>query len=414
MAEPFEIGALRVTADAPNPFVEDELRLIDRLIEERLVDISYQPIVHLESRSIFAYEALARPRDGYFRTPDDLIESACRARCMGKLGRYLRTLSLSGCERWPLFVNLNAHEFADPYLVQPDEPILAVEAPVYLEISEAVPAEYVEQCRGVLAELRRKGILLAIDDFGAGSSSLKSIVDLEPDVVKLHRDLIIGCLPRTREFGLLRSLTDLCHRMGAKVIAEGIETVDELKACLAAGIDYGQGFLLSVPHNPPPSFFWPPELPPDSTVFLKAYESDELATSDTRRRASAGTGDTVSDTSRPPSTGSGKTMSKAEAELASARVTIRRLEDELAETNNELTEVLIERSALAEKVKRLSLKNEPAPSRERTRAPSTPIAAPPPAAAKKSDSTPDRKVDDALDFLRHIEEERARKQGSDS
>ena len=185
---------------------------------------------------------------------------------MGKLGRHLRNVAIRGCQRWPIFINLNPHEFEDPFLVQPDEPVFINERPVYLEISEGVPSDFFDQCQSVLSELRRKGVLLAIDDFGAGSSSLRTMVELEPDMVKIHRDLVIGCLPGSREFDLLRSITDLCHQMKAQVIAEGIETLDELKACVAAGIDYGQGFLLSVPHNPPPSFFWPPELPEELRI----------------------------------------------------------------------------------------------------------------------------------------------------
>ena len=397
VAEPFYNHPIQgLPSDSRNPFVDDERRLIDRLIEEQLIEISYQPIVDLHSRAIFAYEALARPRDGYFRTPDELIDSAVRGNCMGKLGRYLRQLSIRGCQRWPLFLNLDPHEFGDAYLVQPDEPALVNERPVYLEISEAVPTEFFAHCAGALAELRDKGVLLAIDDFGAGSSSLKSIVELRPDIVKLDRELIMGCLPQSREFDLLKSLTDLCHRMDSTVIAEGIETVDELKACIAAGIDFGQGFLLSVPHNPPPSFFWPPELPPDSTAFLRPFKTSRDIDSDSESEPKKPLGSTVT--------------TAAEAEIANSRITIRRLEDELAETRNELTEVLIERSALAEKVKRLSLATGPQPKRERKRAPAAPaLSAPSPPPSTPAFEPANSKEEDALDFLRQIEEERAGK-----
>lgn len=396
MTEPFPVA---LPSQDPSPFVEDERRLIDRLIEQQLVDVSYQPIVDLRSRSIFAYEALARPRDGYFRTPGDLIEAAVRAQCMGKLGRHLRALSISGCSRWPLFLNLHPHEFGDCYLVRPDDPIFTHSNPVYLEISEAVPTEFADQCHSVLAELRKKGVLLAIDDFGAGSSSLKYIVELEPDIVKLDRELIMGCLPDSREFELLRSLTQLCHRMKATVIAEGVETLEELKATMAAGIDYAQGFLLSVPQSTPSSFFWPPELPPDSTVLLTEFGNENESDVDEKTSQAESKADQAN--------------SAAKAEVASARITIRRLEEELAEAKKDLTDSLEERALLAERLRRVSHPTStPARGRQRPSPPSSPatVVAPPPKVSATDSTAPNQ--EDALDFLRQIEAERDQNAGN--
>jgi EAL domain-containing protein (putative c-di-GMP-specific phosphodiesterase class I) len=397
MVEPFPLA---FPAEAPDPFIEDERRLIDRLIEERLVDISYQAIIDLQSRSIFAYEAFARPGDGYFRTPGDLIDAAVRARRMGKLGRHLRNLAIRGCQRWPIFINLNPHEFGDPFLVQPDEPVFVRERPVYLEISEGVPSDFFDQCHSVLSELRRKGVLLAIDDFGAGSSSLKTIVELQPDMVKIHRDLVIGCLPGSREFDLLRSITDLCHQMEAQVIAEGIETFDELKACIAAGIDYGQGFLLSVPHNPPPSFFWPPELIADSESCLKEFLKEKASQTDTPSADAAAL--------------STQNAAALEQVLVSTRVTIRRLEDDLKEARQELAESTEECSTLSRRLKQLSLATE-ARTRakpERRREPEPAVPEPLPTADVGLPQNPNE--EDALHFLRKIEEERAQQADGDN
>ncbi len=64
-----------------------------------------------------------------------------------------------------------------------------------VEITESVPIKYFSQCHWVLAEIRQKGISLAIDDLGAGFSNLKYISDLQPEIVKLDRELIVGCVP---------------------------------------------------------------------------------------------------------------------------------------------------------------------------------------------------------------------------
>jgi EAL domain-containing protein (putative c-di-GMP-specific phosphodiesterase class I) len=96
-----------------------------------------------------------------------------------------------------------------------------------------------------------------IDDFGAGYSNLKRIVDLEPQIVKLDlaftRDL--DRLPRQRM--LVEHVVNLCVQLGAQVVAEGIETIDELKATIDCGVHYGQGYLLARPGFPVPEVRWP-------------------------------------------------------------------------------------------------------------------------------------------------------------
>ncbi|MEZ4271750.1 MAG: EAL domain-containing protein, partial [Myxococcota bacterium] len=88
-------------------------------------------------------------------------------------------------------------------------------------------------------------------------SNLKYISDLEPEIVKIDRELIAGVRPGTRQYTLMCSIVRLCEDMGAKVVAEGIETIDEFKAVLDSGAHYGQGFLLARPGFPPPKVKWP-------------------------------------------------------------------------------------------------------------------------------------------------------------
>jgi EAL domain-containing protein (putative c-di-GMP-specific phosphodiesterase class I) len=254
--------ALPLPTDAHEPSSANGKRLDDlhRVVDEALVAIHFQPIVNLSAREIFAYEALCRPQSDSFKGPQDLIEAATVAGRIGELGRLNRSIAVDRCPGSPLFVNIDPHEFDQPWLVRPDDPIFRHKRSVYLEITETVPLKFFEHCHGVLAELRKKGALLAIDDLGAGFSNLKYIADLEPDIVKLDRDLVRGCEEGSREFGLLKSITRLCHEMQAKVIAEGVETVDELKAVLAAEVDYAQGYLLARPEAPPPAIRWPSEL----------------------------------------------------------------------------------------------------------------------------------------------------------
>lgn len=230
---------------------------IERVFAEKLVHSVFQPLVDLSAQRIFAYEALARCDLEDFRAPPVLFEAAVEAGRVGELGRTLRQQAVEACTKFPLFLNVHPHEFSQAWLVQPDDPIFWHNEGVFLEITESVPLHYFDQCHGVLAEARSKGVRLAVDDLGAGFSNLKYISDLEPAIVKIDRDLIAGVTLGTRQFRLLRGIVRLCEDMDAKVVAEGIETETELEAVIEAGAHYGQGFLLARPQFPPPEINWP-------------------------------------------------------------------------------------------------------------------------------------------------------------
>ena len=104
----------------------------------------------------------------------------------------------------------------------------------------------------MLKELRFKGICLAVDDLGSGYSNLKYIADLSPEVVKLDRRMIIGIATNRRLQILLKSTIRLCTDLSARTVVEGIESYEELAACIDAGADFGQGYFLAKPSTPPP------------------------------------------------------------------------------------------------------------------------------------------------------------------
>lgn len=222
--------------------------------------IAFQPIVDIRTRKTFAYEALARSPFPIFEGPLHLYEAAVRAGRVGEMGRQHRIQATKLCTEWPLFLNINPNEFDQGWLVRPDDPLFWHKQQVYLEITESAPLIYFEQCHSVLAEIRKKRVMLAVDDFGAGYSNLRYISDLTPDIVKLDRVLVAGLREGSRLFTLVRSIVRLCKEMGAKVVAEGIETLTELAAVESARVDYAQGYLLARPGLPPPEATWPAAL----------------------------------------------------------------------------------------------------------------------------------------------------------
>lgn len=215
--------------------------------------VVYQPLVSLSTRKVFAYEALVRSTSPHFESPPALFTEAIRSQCCGALGRVIRELAINGCPDFPLFLNVHPNEFDEGWLVQPDDPIFQHYHPIYLEITESVPLSHFALCHSVLREIRHKGVLLAVDDLGAGYSNLKYIADLAPEIVKLDRGLVANLAGDTRLQKLVTHIVRLCEDLGARVVAEGIEGSEEVRAVMDTGAHYGQGYYFSKPMFPPPA-----------------------------------------------------------------------------------------------------------------------------------------------------------------
>ncbi len=224
------------------------MRTVEEVIASEELFIAYQPVVDLKRKEVFAYEALVRSRAAEYPNPFVLIEAAVEQKHMGLLGRYLRKLAVDGCPGHRLFLNIHPDEFSEPWLIRPDDSVTLHGREVYLEITESVPLSHYRHCHSVLAEMRTRGAKIAVDDLGAGYSNLKYIVDLEPEVVKLDRELVANLRLNSRLHRLVCALVELCSQLGARVVAEGIETNEELGAVIDAGVHYGQGYLLQRPN----------------------------------------------------------------------------------------------------------------------------------------------------------------------
>jgi EAL domain-containing protein (putative c-di-GMP-specific phosphodiesterase class I) len=222
----------------PEPSVRTVLKRGD-------LSVVFQPIVDLRSMEIFAYETLARSRS--FASPIRLVQAAVQEGAMGELGRRVRELAVAGCPNFPVFVNVDPNELDQPWLVRTDDPIFDHEAGCHIEITESVPLSHHGQCHGVLNEIRGRGIKLAVDDLGAGYSNLKYIADLAPEIVKLDRDLTKEIHKDMRRMVLVAAIVTLCEQLDASVVAEGIETAEELRAVRASGVRFGQGYYLARP-----------------------------------------------------------------------------------------------------------------------------------------------------------------------
>jgi EAL domain-containing protein (putative c-di-GMP-specific phosphodiesterase class I) len=229
---------------------------VEEVINSGELYIAYQPVVDLSRKEVLAYVALVRSNAEEFAGPFQLIEAAVAQSSMGMLGRHLRKLAVDGCGSHRLFLNIHPDEFSEHWLVRPDDSVTTHAKEVYLEITESVPLSHHKHCHSVLAEMRTRGMKIAVDDLGAGYSNLKYIVDLEPEIVKLDRELVANLRHDTRLYRLVCSLVKLCTDLGAQVVGEGIETEEELRAVIDAGVHFGQGYYLQRPSPEVKSIDW--------------------------------------------------------------------------------------------------------------------------------------------------------------
>ncbi|MDH5672905.1 MAG: EAL domain-containing protein [Myxococcales bacterium] len=217
----------------------------------------FQPIVDLVTGRSFAYEVLARCRTPGLTNPEVLFRRAADEQFCGALGRTLRTIASNGCPGIPLFVNVHPAELADRYVIQPDDPMYSHDDDVYVEVTESVPFTHYDLCSSVLSEIRaRGGVHLVVDDLGAGYSNLKRIADLEPSVVKLDRSLVTDLDRNARQRTLVASVVRMCVDLGARVVAEGLETWAEVQSVRDCGCHFGQGYALGRPDPRPREPIW--------------------------------------------------------------------------------------------------------------------------------------------------------------
>jgi EAL domain-containing protein (putative c-di-GMP-specific phosphodiesterase class I) len=213
--------------------------------------LAFQPIVSWSNKSVLAYEALVRNEEPTLRAPPDLFEAAERLGRLKELGRIIRdrvaqTLidTPTECE---LFVNVHALELDDDSLLSPLPPLSAVAKRIVLEITERAPLEKIKDVNGRVAQLRAMGYRIAVDDLGAGYAGLTSFAQLEPEVVKVDMSLIRGLDQSPTKQKLVRSMVSLCRDLDIKMIAEGIETIEERDTLVRLGGDLCQGYLFARP-----------------------------------------------------------------------------------------------------------------------------------------------------------------------
>jgi EAL domain-containing protein (putative c-di-GMP-specific phosphodiesterase class I)/CheY-like chemotaxis protein len=215
----------------------------------------YQPICDLGSGAVVGYEALARFHGDPTRRPERWFADAEEVDLHGELERRCLALLLDEIPRLPgdafVGVNLSPQSLFNRETL---ELLAAASCPrLVLELTEHAPVSDYEGLSALLAPLRAGGLRLAVDDAGAGFASLRHILRLAPDHIKLDRSITRGLADDRAHRALAAALIRFAAEIGADIVAEGIENHADLRVLRDLGARFGQGHHLGRP-GPPPRF----------------------------------------------------------------------------------------------------------------------------------------------------------------
>ena len=229
-------------------------------IENKTLEVYYQPVIDLETNTIISVEALSRwKHDKYgFVSPEKFIELAEQINVINELTYMVLEKAMETVSGWfsvnsdiGLAVNLSVYNLKDSELLNYIKSMLVKynfpASKLTLEITESSMMDNPLIAIEKLTELSKMGISLSIDDYGTGFSSMTYLKRLPVNVLKIDKSFIIDLDKDSSNDAIVRSTIELAHNLGLKVVAEGIET-DSVKNILAEyDCDFGQGYLISKP-----------------------------------------------------------------------------------------------------------------------------------------------------------------------
>lgn len=234
--------------------------LLRRILEEQNIQCLYQPIFDLRTGAIFAWEALARgPRDTPLHSPLNLfsvaekcgqlfaLEQVCRAQAIDQVGNLAPNQSL--------FLNIHPRTITDPNFTPGTTRELLSAAhiaaeQVIFEITERHAIQDMALLQRTLEHYRSQGFRVAVDDAGAGHSGLAIIAALRPDFIKIDMSLVRDVDNDPVRRALMETMVTFAEKIGAHIVAEGIERKGEATALMDIGVGFGQGYFLGRPCFP--------------------------------------------------------------------------------------------------------------------------------------------------------------------
>jgi diguanylate cyclase (GGDEF)-like protein/PAS domain S-box-containing protein len=240
--------------------LENDLR---RVIEHNQLQLHYQPILNLKTQEVEGFEALVRwhhPTRGLI-TPDQFITIAEETGMIRNIGRWVLEEACKTVRFWQthfpssvhpfMSVNLSIKQLNQPNFLDRVQEILQKTQCrpdcLKLEITESALMNQGEMTISVLTQLRDLGIQLCIDDFGTGYSSLSRLYYFPIQTLKIDRSFVSGMSQSIGQAKITEAIINLAHHLGMDVVAEGVETSEQLTTLQNWGCEYAQGYWIARP-----------------------------------------------------------------------------------------------------------------------------------------------------------------------
>jgi diguanylate cyclase (GGDEF)-like protein len=261
------------------PTIKQQRAEIDALLaQDEPITPVYQPLVDLNTGRTIGYEALSRFNSDIKRSPDAWFNQAQACGRGLQLEMAAIKAALAAPNRPPgtyLSLNFSPSAIASNKIMS----VLPQDlSSVVIEVTEHELAAEDGALEEGIERLRARGARIAVDDAGSGYAGLKQLMRVQPDVIKLDRALVEGIHNDGAKTALVEFFVMFARRVGAGILTEGIETVDELRALVNLGVNYGQGYLLGRPAEP-----WKPV----SQEITRALATGALRTHSARGPAAA-------------------------------------------------------------------------------------------------------------------------------
>jgi EAL domain-containing protein (putative c-di-GMP-specific phosphodiesterase class I) len=250
--------------DLDQTLAKMKTRWLVRMLAADSFFVMFQPLYSVAQRRTLAFECLLRgDQDGTAVGVDKLLQSAqvlgmsheldlAAWRAAYKQGRPVVE------QGHLLFLNFTPSSMFKPKFAVSETKALAEESGVpfhslVFEVTEAEKVRDLENLKNIMNEYRAAGAKVALDDLGSGYSSILHLADLRPDFVKLDQGLVRGAYKDQVRGVLLKAIADAAHELGIQVVAEGVETFDDLKFCIDIRADLVQGYYVAKPAEAPPA-----------------------------------------------------------------------------------------------------------------------------------------------------------------
>ena len=232
------------------------------LLDVTSIDIYLQPIISINKKKVFGYEALVRAykQDSYI-APHTLFHKAKKQNLCLELDNFLRLLAIKKFKNYlledtkvMLFLNFQSTAINDDFRLQQlsfEKGLQELQIPsknIVLEIKED-GIENTQALNAFTEYYKQQGFIIALDDFGTGSSQYERLSIVKPDIVKIDRSLLSNVSTNYINAEIVKSIANMCHKIGATVLAEGVEQEEEILKCLNFDIQIYQGYWFSKPQQ---------------------------------------------------------------------------------------------------------------------------------------------------------------------